>query len=161
MVIHVFFLIHVRYDYSKTGNVCYNIYSELKKVRGVIVKKRSRIIAFLLLSVLIFTLIGSTGKNITKNVNLGLDLQGGFEVLYQVNPLDKGDKIDKDAVKSTAKTLESRVNVLGVSEPKIQVEEGNRIRVQLAGIKDQNEAREVLSTQANLTIRDAKDNVLL
>lgn len=124
-------------------------------------KKRSRIIAFLLLSVLIFTLIGSTGKNITKNVNLGLDLQGGFEVLYQVNPLDKGDKIDKDAVKSTAKTLESRVNVLGVSEPKIQVEEGNRIRVQLAGIKDQNEAREVLSTQANLTIRDAKDNVLL
>ena len=119
-------------------------------------KKRSRIITFLLLSVLIFTLIGSTGKNITKNVNLGLDLQGGFEVLYQVNPLDKGDKIDKDAVKSTAKTLESRVNVLGVSEPKIQVEEGNRIRVQLAGIKDQNEAREVLSTQANLTIRDAK-----
>lgn len=112
-------------------------------------KKRSRIIAFLLLAVLVFSLIGSTTKDITKNVNLGLDLQGGFEVLYQVNPLDKGDKIDTDAVKSTAKTLESRVNVLGVSEPKIQVEEGNRIRVQLAGIKDQNEAREVLSTQAN------------
>lgn len=124
-------------------------------------KKRSRIIAFLLLAVLVFSLIGSTTKDITKNVNLGLDLQGGFEVLYQVNPLDKGDKIDNDAVKSTAKTLESRVNVLGVSEPKIQVEEGNRIRVQLAGIKDQNEAREVLSTQANLTIRDAKDRVLL
>lgn len=124
-------------------------------------KKRSRIIAFLLLAVLVFSLIGSTTKDITMNVNLGLDLQGGFEVLYQVNPLDKGDKIDNDAVKSTAKTLESRVNVLGVSEPKIQVEEGNRIRVQLAGIKDQNEAREVLSTQANLTIRDAKDRVLL
>ncbi|GGI40209.1 protein translocase subunit SecDF [Mammaliicoccus stepanovicii] len=124
-------------------------------------KKRSRIIAFLLLAVLVFSLIGSTTKDITKNVKLGLDLQGGFEVLYQVNPLDKGDKIDKDAVKSTAKTLESRVNVLGVSEPKIQVEEGNRIRVQLAGIKDQSEARKVLSTQANLTIRDANDKVLL
>nr|WP_263313079.1 protein translocase subunit SecDF [Mammaliicoccus sp. Marseille-Q6498] len=124
-------------------------------------KKRSKIIAFILFAVLIFSLIGSTSKDITKNVKLGLDLQGGFEVLYQVNPLDKGDKIDKEAVKSTAKTLESRVNVLGVSEPKIQVEEGNRIRVQLAGIKDQNEARKVLSTQANLTIRDAKDNVLL
>lgn len=124
-------------------------------------KKRSRIVAFLLLAVLVFSLIGSTSKDILKNVNLGLDLQGGFEVLYQVNPLDKGDKIDNEAVKSTAKTLESRVNVLGVSEPKIQVEEGNRIRVQLAGIKDQNEAREVLSTQANLTIRDANDKVLL
>ena len=31
--------------------------------------------------------------------------------------------------------LENRVNVLGVSEPKIQVEDKNRIRVQLAGIK--------------------------
>src|SRR5699024_12773668 len=89
MVIHVFFLIHVRYDYSKTGNVCYNIYSELKKVRGVIVKKRSRIIAFLLLSVLIFTLIGSTVKNITMNVNLGLDLQGGFAALHQDHPMRK------------------------------------------------------------------------
>src|SRR5699024_12199422 len=87
MVIHVFFLIHVRYDYSKTGNVCYNIYSELKKVRGVIVKKRSRIIAFLLLSVLIFTLIGSTGKNITKNVRSEehtSELQSRFDLVCRL-----------------------------------------------------------------------------
>src|SRR5699024_1099228 len=54
-----------------------------------------------------------------------------------------------------------RVNVLGVSEPNIQIEEGNRIRVQLAGVEDQKEARELLSTQAELTIRDVNDNVLL
>ena len=36
--------------------------------------------------------MGLTYKNVVKNVNLGLDLQGGFEVLYQVNPLDKGEK---------------------------------------------------------------------
>ncbi|TDM04437.1 protein translocase subunit SecDF [Macrococcus carouselicus] len=124
-------------------------------------KKRSRIVAFLLITVLLFSLIGGTAEKLMKNVNLGLDLQGGFEVLYQVKPLEKGDKIDEEAVKATSKTLESRVNVLGVSEPKIQIEEGNRIRVQLAGVKNQNEARKILSTSANLTIRDADDKLLL
>ncbi|PTK89744.1 protein translocase subunit SecD, partial [Staphylococcus gallinarum] len=124
-------------------------------------KKGSRIVAFLLLVVLLFAGMGLTYKNVVKDVNLGLDLQGGFEVLYQVDPLQKGDKIDDKAVKATAKTLENRVNVLGVSEPKIQVEDKNRIRVQLAGIKNQSQARDILSSQANLTIRDADDNVKL
>jgi len=125
------------------------------------VKKTSRLIAFILLVALLFTGMGLTYKNVVKNVNLGLDLQGGFEVLYQVNPLDKGEKIDKKALQATSRTLENRVNVLGVSEPKIQIEDPNRIRVQLAGIKDQAQARKLLSTQANLTIRDAQDHVLM
>lgn len=124
-------------------------------------KKVSRLITFILLVVLLFAGMGATYQSVIKNVNLGLDLQGGFEVLYQVNPLEDGDKIDNTAVQSTAKTLERRVNVLGVSEPKIQVEDQNRIRVQLAGVQDQNQARKILSSQANLTIRDADDKVLL
>lgn len=111
--------------------------------------------------VLLFTVISLTAKDIFKDVNLGLDLQGGFEVLYQVEPLNDGEKIDDTAVRSTASTLDSRVNVLGVSEPNIQIEEGNRIRVQLAGIDDQQSARELLATQAELTIRDVNDNVML
>ncbi|MCU5746048.1 protein translocase subunit SecDF [Staphylococcus sp. SQ8-PEA] len=124
-------------------------------------KKGSRIAAFILLVVLIFAGMGLTYKSVVKNVNLGLDLQGGFEVLYQVNPLDKGDKIDDQAVKSTSKTLERRVNSLGVSEPKIQVEDKNRIRVQLAGVKNQSQARDILSSKAKLTVRDADDHVML
>ncbi|GAB0215525.1 protein translocase subunit SecDF [Staphylococcus pseudintermedius] len=124
-------------------------------------KKVSRLITFILLVVLLFAGMSATYKSVIKNVNLGLDLQGGFEVLYQVNPLGDGEKIDNTAVQSTAKTLERRVNVLGVSEPKIQVEDQNRIRVQLAGVQDQNQARKILSSQANLTIRDADDKVLL
>ena len=119
-------------------------------------KKSSRLVAFILLVVLLFAGMGLTYKNVVKNVNLGLDLQGGFEVLFQVDPLHKGEKIDKKALQATSQTLESRVNVLGVSEPKIQIEDPNRIRVQLAGIKDQAQARKMLSTQANLTIRMQK-----
>ena len=47
------------------------------------------------LVVLLFAGMAATYKSVIKNVNLGLDLQGGFEVLYQVDPLNKGDKIDK------------------------------------------------------------------
>ncbi|MCO4095655.1 protein translocase subunit SecDF [Macrococcoides canis] len=124
-------------------------------------KKRSRIVALLLLTVLLFSAMGVTAKDIMNKVNLGLDLQGGFEVLYKVDKLEEGDKITPEIVKATSKTLESRVNVLGVSEPKIQIENKDRIRVQLAGVKNQNEARKILSTSANLTIRDANDKLLL
>ena len=126
-------------------------------------KTRGRIVAFFLLVVLFFTTIGMTYKPILKDVNLGLDLQGGFEVLYQVEPLkgDEDKKITEKVVSDTADALSSRVDVLGVSEPNIQVESNNRIRVQLAGVEDQQTARDLLSTQANLTFRDYEDNLVL
>ncbi|SEJ23869.1 SecD/SecF fusion protein [Bhargavaea ginsengi] len=124
-------------------------------------KTRGRIVAFLLLLVLFATTIGGTGKQIAQDVNLGLDLQGGFEVLYQVEPLRDGQKITEEVVADTARALTDRIDVLGVSEPSIQIESGNRIRVQLAGIEDQESARELLSTQANLTFRDTADRLML
>ncbi|NES53768.1 protein translocase subunit SecDF, partial [Escherichia coli] len=73
-----------------------------------------------------------------------MDLQGGFEVLYDVQPVKKGDKITKDVLVSTVEALNRRANVLGVSEPNIRIEGNNRIRVQLAGVTNQNRAREIL-----------------
>lgn len=124
-------------------------------------KTRGRIVAFLLLIVMFAAMIGTTVNPIIKDVKLGLDLQGGFEVLYQVEPLKDGQKITEDMVVATSDALNRRINVLGVSEPNIQVESGNRIRVQLAGVDDQKKARELLSTQANLTFRDSDDNIIL
>ncbi|WP_433743379.1 protein translocase subunit SecDF [Falsibacillus pallidus] len=123
--------------------------------------KRSRIVAFILVILLFAGLAGATTQNILKNIKLGLDLQGGFEVLYQVEPAKKGQKITKEVLQNTADALDRRINVLGVSEPSIQIEGKNRIRVQLAGVEDQNEARKILSTQANLTFRDVNDKVRL
>lgn len=125
--------------------------------------KRSRIVAFFLLVILIGSAMGATTQNILKDIKLGLDLQGGFEVLYEVTPLNgkEGETVDRETLKSTAEALERRVNVLGVSEPNIQIEGDDRIRVQLAGVKDQNKAREILSTEANLTFRDVNDRVMM
>lgn len=123
--------------------------------------KRSRIIAFFLLVVLLGGMMGTTAEKIVKNIKLGLDLQGGFEILYEVKPTKEGEKITKDVLLSTVSALNKRINVLGVSEPRIDVEGNDRIRVQLAGVKDQNKAREILSTEAKLTFRDVHDNELM
>lgn len=123
--------------------------------------KRSRIVSFLLILVLFGSLMGSTTKSILNKIQLGLDLQGGFEVLYEVHPAKTGQVIDQKALTATAQALEKRVNVLGVSEPRIQIEGKNRIRVQLAGVTDQTKARQILSTEANLTFRDANDHLMM
>ncbi|MFJ6208247.1 protein translocase subunit SecDF [Lysinibacillus sp. NPDC092081] len=124
-------------------------------------KLKSRIVAFVLLMVIFTATIGTTVGGVLKDIKLGLDLQGGFEVLYEVKELHKGDKITPDVLTATATALGERVNAIGVSEPSIQVEDKNRIRVQLAGVEDQESARKLLSTSANLTFRDVEDNLLL
>lgn len=123
--------------------------------------KRSRIVAFLLVVLVLFGTMGGTANDIVKNIKLGLDLQGGFEVLYEVQPAKEGQKITESVVADTAEALDKRINGLGVSEPSIQVEDGNRIRVQLAGVEDQNQARSMLSTQANLSFRDINDTLMM
>ncbi|QPC47018.1 protein translocase subunit SecDF [Mangrovibacillus cuniculi] len=122
--------------------------------------KRSRILAFVLIVALIGSLMGLTTQGTLNNIKLGLDLQGGFEVLYQVETKD-GSDVDENVLSSTVQALDRRINVLGVSEPSIQIEGEDRIRVQLPGVEDQNEARELLSTQAELTFRDVNDEVKL
>ncbi|TQR32846.1 protein translocase subunit SecDF [Lysinibacillus sphaericus] len=124
-------------------------------------KLKSRIVAFVLLMVIFTATIGTTVGGVLKDIKLGLDLQGGFEVLYEVKELHKGEEITQGVLSATATALSQRVNAIGVSEPSIQVEDKNRIRVQLAGVEDQESARKLLSTTANLTFRDVDDNILL
>ncbi|MCA1031880.1 protein translocase subunit SecDF [Bacillus timonensis] len=123
--------------------------------------KRGRIIAFFLLVILLGSTMGLTINNIIKDIKLGLDLQGGFEILYEVTPVKEGDVIDRTVLVNTVNALDKRVNVLGVSEPNIQIEGEDRIRVQLAGVSDQSKVREILSTQAKLSFRDVNDKELL
>ena len=99
-------------------------------------------------------LIGTTFTKIRDNLNLGLDLRGGFEILYEVSPLNEGADVDMSAV---INSISKRVNVLGVSEPQIVVEGDNRVRVQLAGVQDPATARSMIGTTANLTFRDVDD----
>ena len=95
-----------------------------------------------------------------KSLNFGLDLQGGFEILYEVSPID-GSKMTKDKLNATYKSMLKRIDTLGVSEPEITLEGNDKIRVKLAGVTNKEEARETLSTVATLTFRDSEDNLLM
>ncbi|MBQ2639376.1 MAG: protein translocase subunit SecD [Bacilli bacterium] len=95
-----------------------------------------------------------------KSLKFGLDLQGGFEILYKVESID-GSKMNKEKLTATYKTLSKRIDSLGVSEPEIIIEGNNKIRVKLAGVKDPDEARKQLSTVASLSFRDTNDNLLM
>ena len=66
------------------------------QVAGILAElqmERGRIVAFLLLLVIFGETIGTTTNPILKDVKLGLDLQGGFEVLYEVSKLKEGQQI--------------------------------------------------------------------
>lgn len=110
--------------------------------------------------IFILVLIVLATPTLFNNLKFGLDLQGGFEVLYQVESID-GKELTADMVTSTYKTMLKRIDVLGVSEPVITVEGDDKIRVQLAGVTDKESAREILSKAANLTFRDTSDNLLM
>ncbi|MYL47846.1 protein translocase subunit SecDF [Halobacillus litoralis] len=115
--------------------------------------KRGRIVAFFIVVLLLAATIGTTITGVTKDIKLGLDLQGGFEILYDVEPLDEDQEVNEQVLEATARSLTERVDTLGISETNITIEDGGRIRVQLAGVEDQQTARELLSTTAELSFR--------
>lgn len=95
-----------------------------------------------------------------NDMKFGLDLKGGFEVLYQVKRSD-GKKLSSNDMNSTYDVLKRNVDSLGVSEPEITMEGTDRIRVKLAGVTDIEGARKALSNVANVSFRDTNDKLLM
>ncbi|MEY3470990.1 MAG: hypothetical protein RLZZ223_340 [Candidatus Parcubacteria bacterium] len=102
------------------------------------------------------------GKDIPKLpdnfFNLGLDLQGGVRVVYDIDfsTIENEDK--KQALESLQKVVTKRVDSFGVSEPRIYLEEGDttRLVVELAGIKDSEEAIKKIGQTPTLTFYQAR-----
>jgi len=89
---------------------------------------------------------------------LGLDLQGGVRVVYDVN-LDEIEETDKSqALDSLRKVVTKRVDSFGVSEPRIYLEEGDKVRlvVELAGIEDPDQAVKQIGQTPSLTFYQAR-----
>lgn len=119
--------------------------------------RKGKLVTFILIVILIFALLGTTPW-IWNNITKGLDLVGGFEILYQA---EEGQNVNTKILSDAASAIRSRIDILGVSEPEITVEPPNRIRVQLAGIKDPKKAREVIGKPAQLTFRDPSGKKVL
>ena len=121
---------------------------------------KKKVITTLSFLILVTVIIGFLFVPLFKNLKFGLDLQGGFEILYKVESVD-GSEMTSEKMTATYKTLSKRIDSLGVSEPEIILEGDNRIRVKLAGVTNPEEARSQLSTVATLSFRDTEDNLLM
>lgn len=99
-------------------------------------------------------------NNIKDSLELGLDLNGGMYVLLEAKTDKKGDELSK-IMQQTKLIMMQRVDGLGVSEPNIVIEGNNRIRIELAGIKDPQQAIDLIGKTAQLEFLNPDRKVVL
>jgi SecD/SecF fusion protein len=112
-----------------------------------------RLAAFLLIVIVMLGVVAWSSPGLLAKVRLGLDLKGGFEILYVAEPIEAGKEVTRDSLIQTAQSLEKRANASGVAEPDVTTEGTNRIRVKLAGVENQEQVRELLRKPAELSFR--------
>jgi len=88
---------------------------------------------------------------------LGLDLQGGTHLVYQADLANVEEKDRVEAMEGLKDVIERRVNLFGVREPVIQVQE-ERLIVELAGIIDPAEAIRQIGQTPFLEFKEEKEN---
>ena len=72
-----------------------------------------------------------------KQINLGLDLQGGMHLVLELDrdEINMSEEEESDAIDRALEIIRTRVDQFGVSEPLIQKAGNERIIVELAGVE--------------------------
>ncbi len=79
-----------------------------------------------------------------------------FKIIASLSPVAQ-KRSQEFAIQQNITTLRNRVNELGVAEPIIQQQGGERVIVQLPGVQDTAKAKEILGRTATLEIRMVDD----
>lgn len=128
-------------------------------------KRYNYLVALLAIIAALGGIIYFTLQPLTGSIVLGLDISGGISVLLEAVESEGSAKIDDDAMNRAVAIISNRVNSLGVAEPQIYREGGNRIRVALPkyGEKegDQEKVMAILGQTALLEFRDMEGKVFL
>jgi protein-export membrane protein SecD len=91
---------------------------------------------------------------------LGLDLQGGTHLEYEADVSKVAPADRKESLNGVRDVIERRVNTLGVSEPLVQTTQTGdswRVTVELAGIKDINQAINLIGETPILQFKEPND----
>ncbi|MDQ6858081.1 MAG: protein translocase subunit SecD [Chloroflexota bacterium] len=100
--------------------------------------------------------LGGTSTFVEIKTHLGLDLQGGTQLVLQLHPelIPGGTTTSIDDLNAQARVvIDRRINSLGVSEPVIESLGANKILLQLPGVSDLTEAQQIATQQAFLEIK--------
>jgi preprotein translocase subunit SecD len=93
-------------------------------------------------------------------IKLGLDLSGGVYVVLEAVTDATGQELDEKMAQTRA-IIAQRVDGLGVSEPNITIENRDRIRVELAGLSNPQEAIDLIGKTAMLQFIEPDGTVIL
>ena len=115
------------------------------------------IVAVLLVLALLVILPGTP---LSKDTKLGLDLEGGIELVYEGVATPQVPEVTPQAVDDAIETMRKRVDSLGVSEPEIQRAGQTQISVGLPDVQNPERAKEQVGTTARLQFYDWEPNVL-
>ncbi len=96
----------------------------------------------------------------SKETKLGLDLQGGLELVYEGQPTGTTTEVSGEDIEESISIIEKRINNLGVSEPEVARLGDKNITVSLPGVTDTNRAVEQVGTTAQLYFYDWEQNLL-
>lgn len=93
-------------------------------------------------------------------MDLGLELAGGVYVVLEAKTDAKGDDLRK-LMDQTKAILSQRVDGMGIADPTIVIEGDKRIRIELAGVENPQEAIDLIGKTAQLQFVDPDENVVL
>jgi len=113
--------------------------------------------SFLFLLVVVGLVCASIVVVASRPTVLGLDLQGGVEVVLQGKPTPDS-QVNKEAIERSVDVIRNRVDSFGVSEPEIQTQGDDQIVVSLAGAKNPDQVVEDLIKPAQLVFTDYQAN---
>jgi protein-export membrane protein SecD len=118
----------------------------------------------ILIGVICAVLVGAVmlavpGSPIYQKPTLGLDLQGGLEVVLQAQA-PKGKTLQPSDLDRSVSIMQSRINKLGVSEPEIRKQGSNQIVIQLAGVHDPAKAAAIIGKTAQLMLFDFENDLV-
>src|SRR5438105_15050704 len=93
------------------------------------------------------------GSPAHRKATLGLDLQGGLEVVLKAIP-PKGQHVTSSGMTLAENIMRNRVDKLGVSEPEVRKQGADQIVIELAGVKDPAVAAKIIGKTAQLEFYD-------
>src|SRR5215469_7729657 len=88
-----------------------------------------------------------------QKIKLGLDLQGGLRALVELEPTEAVPQITPEILAQELYVLQSRLGGLGVSELTFEKVGNNRINIEMPGLKDPQQAIELIHQAAVLEMR--------
>lgn len=127
--------------------------------------KFKRGLALLVIIVLVFgwfvTLFGIGDVDSVKDaLKYGLDINGGVYVVMEAQTDATGEELE-DLMDQTRAVLDNRVNQMGVAESSVTIEGDKRLRVEIPGVNNADEAIEAIGKTAKLTFILADGTVVV